>query len=162
MNWDELKQKAMPFVDKAKEAGFKALDFTQKQMQGTPVVLKNSAEFDAIKTEKRAIILSYTESDQNSREILLRTPVWGAQAWTDNAVLRFVILDANPDLAGYMGVSTPMHMSVWYEGEKTFETTQFDAMVAWWQDRCYTKKEGEAGVETPKPPESNPDPLAAK
>ncbi len=102
MNWEELKKKTMPFVDKAKEAGFKALDFTQKQMQSTPIVLKNVAEFEALKSEKRLIIITYKEADPVAREILLRTPMWGAQAWTDAATLRFLIADQTPELASHL------------------------------------------------------------
>ena len=58
MNWEALKQKTIPFVDKAKAAGIKALDFTQKQMQSTPITIKNEAEFETLKTEKRLIIIT--------------------------------------------------------------------------------------------------------
>jgi hypothetical protein len=40
MNWNSLTSKLDPYFDKAKEAGYKALDFTQKQLQNTPIVLK--------------------------------------------------------------------------------------------------------------------------
>lgn len=159
MNWEELKQKAMPFVTKAKEAGEKALDFTQKQMQSTPIVLKNITELEALISEKRLIVISYMPSDPLAHEILLRAPLWAAQAWTDAAVLRFLAIDQAPELVSHLGITTPVDMKVWYSGEKTYETNSFDSILTWWDTRCYTKSTDETSVAEGT---SQTDPLAIK
>lgn len=159
MNWEALKQKTIPFVDKAKAAGIKALDFTQKQMQSTPITIKNVAEFETLKAEKRLIIITYKESEPLAREILLRTPMWGAQAWTDAATLRFLVADQTPELVAHLGITTPVDMKVWYNGKKTYEANSFDSILAWWDTRCYTKSIDEASVAEGT---NQTDPLATK
>jgi len=64
MDWNALKQKtssylqkATPYVEKAKQYGGKALDFTQKQIQNTPIVLKTVAEYETLVVDAKRLIL---------------------------------------------------------------------------------------------------------
>ncbi len=122
MDWQALKQrtssyleKATPYVEKAKVYGGKALDFTQKQLQNTPIVLKNVAEYEALVIDvKRLILIGYDERDPLSQEILLRTPVWSTQAWSDNASLRLFSTQTSPELAAHFSPVSAVDMRVFY------------------------------------------------
>jgi hypothetical protein len=130
-----------PFFDKAKEAGYKALDFTQKQLQNTPIVLKTIDEYTLLRTSKRFVLIAYDEKDPIAREILLRSPVWSAQAWSDAAELRFVEISSAPDIIRNLGITTSMDMRVWYAGEETFRGSDIDSIKKWWKTRCYDGKD---------------------
>lgn len=147
-----LKEKAAPFVEKAKVAGFKAIDFTQKQLQNTPVVIKTIDEYKDFLTKKRIILIAYDETNSDSREILMRMPIWSAQAWSDAAEIRFVETSKESELATYLAVSTPVDMRVWYIGEETFHGSEVASIIKWWETRCYDGKfeENEKKSESPK------------
>lgn len=134
-------KKLDPLVDKTKEMGVKTLDFTQKQLQNTPIVLKTLAEFDAIRTSKRLIVICYDEKDPLSREILLRSLVWATKAWSDAAELRFVEKSASPDIISSLGVVTAVDMRVWYIGEETFHASEVSSILEWWKTRNYIATE---------------------
>lgn len=135
-----LMKKLDPFVEKAKQAGFKTLDFTQRQMQSTPLVLKTLPELDAIRLVKRLIVITYDQSDATSRELLLRAPIWATKAWSDAAELRWVEKSASPDIVSSLGMTTALDMRVWYIGEETFQGQDVDSILRWWQTRCYDGK----------------------
>jgi hypothetical protein len=111
---DPLIAKMDPYIDQAKNAGYKALDFTQKQLQNTPIVLKTVGEYELLRTSKRLILIAYDESDPLAREILLRSPVWSAQAWSDASELRFVEVSSATDIVRNLGIIAPIDMRVWY------------------------------------------------
>ncbi len=134
---DPLTAKLNPFLDKAKDVGFKALDFTQKQLQNTPIVLKTLAEYTILRESKRFILIAYDESDPLAREVLLRSPVWSTQAWSDAAEIRFVEVASAPDIVRNLGITTPLDMRVWYSGAETFHGTDVESMKNWWKTRCY-------------------------
>jgi hypothetical protein len=165
-----LMEKAAPLLDKAKDAWAKALDFTQKQLQNTPVVLKTVDELTNLKTNKRVIVIAYDQSHTSSREVLLRSPVWMAKAFSDIAELRFVESGSSSDLTNHLGISTPLDMHVWYIGEETFRSTALAEILGWWDSRCYDGKDEsrspekkEASSEAQKmSPDAPSDPLAGK
>lgn len=139
-----LKEKAWPMLEKAKVAGFKAIDFTQKQLQNTPVVIKTIDEYKDFLTKKRIILIAYDETQADSREILMRMPIWSAQAWSDAAEIRFVEVSKESELATYLAISTPVDMKVWYIGEETFHGSDVASIVKWWETRCYDGKYDDA------------------
>lgn len=168
MDWNSLKQKtssyiqkATPYMEKAKMYGNKALEFTQKQLQQTPIVLKTLAEYEASVVDiKRLILIGYDETNPLSQEILLRTPVWSTQAWSDNASLRFFSLQTSPEIAQQLGFLGGVDMRVYYIGEETFHTQDIDALKSWWKTRCYDGRCDEPAVsESPASPENPIDPL---
>lgn len=152
MNWSELKQKvvpyiekATPYVEKAKVYGGKALDFTQKQLQNTPIVLKNKDEYDAIVVDaKRLILIGYDESSPLAQELLLRSPVWSANAWSDNASLRFYTYTLAPDIMSHVGAVSPVDMRVYYQGNEVFHFSDIESIKNWWKNRNYVTIDTEA------------------
>ena len=122
MNWNDLKQKASPYlekltpyVEKGKIYGAKALDFTQKQLQNTPIVLKNVSEYESyLALSKRLILIGYNEEDPVTQEVLLRGPIWSTMAWSDNASLRFFSIQSSGELATHLGITSPVDMRVYY------------------------------------------------
>lgn len=167
---DPYMKKLDPLMDKAKEMGVKTLDFTQRQMQSTPLVLKTQAELDALRSAKRLIVIVYDQADASSREVLLRAPVWATKAWSDAAELRFVEKSASPDIVSSLGVTTPVDMRVWYIGEETFRGNEVAAILEWWKTRCYDGKEKvtdnaqvvEKDQKKDTPKTDVPDPLEGK
>ena len=158
MNWksltaklDPLTAKLNPFFDKAKDVGFKALDFTQKQLQNTPIVLKTLQEYTLLRESKRFILIAYDEDDILAREVLLRSPVWGTQAWSDAAEIRFVEVSSAPDIVRNLDITTPLDMRVWYIGSETFHATDIESIKNWWKTRCYD------GIETQEEASSSKD-----
>lgn len=135
-----LAEKAAPFIEKAKVAGFKAMDFTQKQLQNTPIVMKTVDEYKDFLTKKRGILIAYNESSLESREILLRSPIWSTQAWSDAAEVRFVETSKESELASHLAIQTPVDMKVWYIGQETFHGTDVASIMKWWETRCYDGK----------------------
>ncbi len=109
-----LAEKAAPFLEKAKVAGYKAMDFTQKQLQNTPIVMKTVDEYKDFLTKKRIILIAYDENSLESREILMRTPLWSTQAWSDAAEIRFVETSKESELTTHLAIQTAVDMKVWY------------------------------------------------
>ncbi len=144
MDWKSLTSKLDPYIEKmdpylekAKDAGYKALDFTQRQLQNTPIVLKNMEEYRLLLTSKRFILIAYDEKNPLSREIVLRSPVWSAQAWSDAAEIRFVEISKAPDIITHLGITNPVDMHIWYLGEETAHITDVESIKSWWKDRSY-------------------------
>lgn len=115
MDFSSLKNNILPFLskvktysnkasEKAKIYGDKALDFTQRQAQATPIFLKTEEAYTLHISEKRAILIAYDENEKIAQEVLLRSPVWAAKAWMDHAEIRYVSLTKNPDLARSIGI----------------------------------------------------------
>jgi hypothetical protein len=158
MNWSELKQKATPYiekatpyVEKAKTYGGKALDFTQKQLQNTPIVLKTMEEYDAaIVDAKRLILIGYDESNPLSQELLLRSPVWSANAWTDNASLRFYTYTLSPDITSHLGALPPVDMRVYFQWNEVYHLSDIESIKNWWKNRNYATLDPEAPETNPK------------
>lgn len=144
MDWKSLTdklnpitEKLNPYLDKAKDAGFRALDFTQKQLQNTPIVLKTLEEFTLLRESKRFILIAYDENEPVAREVILRSPVWSTQAWSDAAELRFVEVASAPEIVRNLGITTALDMHVWYNGLETFHETDVEAIKGWWKTRSY-------------------------
>ncbi len=154
-----LKEKAAPFLEKAKDAWFKALDYTQKQLQNTPLVLKTIEEYTDLRTKKRVIVIAYNQNAPESREILMRSPLWWTQAWSDASELRFIETSEESELISHIAITTSLDMRVWYIGEETFHATDLASILKWWETRCYDGKQEE---EKTKEAEVNADPLAWK
>lgn len=175
MDWKSLTskldpyiQKMDPYIDKAKNAGYKALDFTQKQLQNTPVVLKTMPEYELLRTSKRFILIAYDETHPDARDIVLRSPVWAARAWSDASELRFVEKGVSPDIIKNLDITTPLDMRVWYIWQETFHATDLLSIQAWWQTRLYdgsiveSPVSGEKSKNPPAQSDSIIDPLAGK
>jgi hypothetical protein len=178
-----LAEKAAPFLEKAKVAGYKAMDFTQKQLQNTPIVMKTVDEYKDFLTKKRIILIAYDEKSLESREILLRTPLWSTQAWSDAAEIRFVETSKESELTTHLAIQTAVDMKVWYIWEETFHGSDVASIMKWWEKRCYdgkyedtpkdekkettapdiTQPQTETNVEAkPEPIPETVDPLAGK
>lgn len=122
MNLASLKSKLLPFLDTAKEYGEKAkvyggkaLDFTQRQIQGTPIFLKDEESYNIHASARRAIVIGYDEESSLSQEVILRAPVWAAKAWTDAAEIRYISLTKSPELARIIKMTGPIEMRVSFE-----------------------------------------------
>ena len=178
-----LAEKAAPFLEKAKVAGYKAMDFTQKQLQNTPIVMKTVDEYKDFLTKKRIILIAYDEKSLESREILMRTPLWSTQAWSDAAEIRFVETSKESELTTHLAIQTAVDMKVWYIWEETFHGNDVASIMKWWEKRCYdgkyedtpkdekkettapdiTQPQTETNVEAkPEPIPETVDPLAGK
>ena len=178
-----LAEKAAPFLEKAKVAGYKAMDFTQKQLQNTPIVMKTVDEYKDFLTKKRIILIAYDENSLESREILMRTPLWSTQAWSDAAEIRFVETSKESELTTHLAIQTAVDMKVWYIWEETFHGSDVASIMKWWEKRCYdgkyedtpkdekkettapdiTQPQTETNVEAkPEPIPETVDPLAGK
>jgi hypothetical protein len=155
-----LAEKAAPFLEKAKVAGFKAMDFTQKQLQNTPIVMKTVDEYKDFLTKKRIIMIAYDETSLESREILMRIPLWSTQAWSDAAEIRFVETSKESELTTHLAIQTPVEMKVWYIWEETFHGSDVASILKWWQSRCYDGKyediKKDETKETPAPEATPP------
>ena len=131
-------EKITPYVEKGKIYGAKALDFTGKQIQNTPIALKNVTEYEKILTlSKRLILIAYDEEEAISQDIVLRSPVWSTMAWSDNASIRFFSIQSSSELATHLGITSPVDMRVYYGGGETHHFTDIESMKKWWKDRCY-------------------------
>ncbi len=167
MNFQDLIQKASPYlekmnpyVDKAKEYTGKALDFTQKQLQNTPIVLKNVTEYEGVLAlSKRLILIGYDENDAVTEDITLRLPVWSTLAWSDNAALKCIAVGNTAELANHLNIKSPVDMRVYYGGREMFRFTDIIAVKNWWADRCYIDEaqssELSADAEPPTPENTN-------
>lgn len=91
-------EKAHPYVKKAKVYGGKALDFTVKQAQATPLFIRTEEAFNIHASAKRAILIAYDETDEDVKNILLFLPIWASKAWIDGAELRYISLAEDKDL----------------------------------------------------------------
>ena len=175
MNWQELRQKSLPYlekitpyVDTAKEYSLKALDFTQKQLQNTPIVLKSITEYEVLVGMKRLILIGYDEKHPLAQELLIRAPLWSTLAWGDNATIRFYTPQGASELARHLHFDAPFDMRVYYGGNETFHAKDIEAIKAWWKDRCYdgldreksTPVESSASSSPIEPNEAVQDPLA--
>jgi hypothetical protein len=149
MNWQELKQKITPYIDTAKVYTGKAVDFTHKQVQGTPIFLRTLSEFESTLVDsKRLILIGYDEKDPIRDTVLLMGPVWTTQAWSDNAQVRFFSLEQSPDLVSHFQMHTPIDFRVFFTARETYHATDLDHVKSWWKDRCYIT-EGSEGEEVP-------------
>jgi hypothetical protein len=164
MDWNTLKnklqplaQKLHPYLEKAKNAGYKAVDFTGKQLQNTPLMIKTHDDYIDLQTRKRAILIGYDGTHPQAREVLLRAPLWGTQAWSDAADLRYIDTSLLPQLAREMGFLSPVNMRVWYTGKETFFTDDLSLLLNWWNGRCYDGLDPKTEVvpQTPMDPLGN-------
>ncbi len=72
-----LKTKSLPYLEKVKVYGEKALDFTAKQVATTPLFLKTEEEYNILASAKRSIFLAYDESHLEIKNKALMFPIWG-------------------------------------------------------------------------------------
>ena len=168
MNFSNLKKNILPFLskaksywDKAKIYGEKALDFTQRQAQNTPIFLKTEEAYNIHVSAKRAIFIAYDEEKKVAQEVLLRSPVWAAKAWMDNAEIRYLSITQNPDLARTLGVIGPIELRISYEWYEYIRTNDIGAMKQWWENRRYQKEEPGEKIEK-EVSKKEVDPLAGK
>jgi hypothetical protein len=110
MDWNSLKQKINPYIEKAtpyintaKQYGKKVVVFAEDQLQTTPLFIKKQAEYDDLLIAKRTIILAYDETNVNAEQIRKYSPVWITRAFMDNATLRFISFSECHDLARNLG-----------------------------------------------------------
>jgi hypothetical protein len=148
MNWQNITDKLNPYIakmdpylDKAKQYGQKAAEFAEDQIQTTPLFVRNQAEYDALVTEKRVVLIAYDESDPVSQDIRLLSPVWLTRAFMDTARLRYISLRESSDLAASLGLISPLDMRVVYQGQETVHLTTMADIRAWWQSPVYIKTE---------------------
>lgn len=151
MDWNSLKQKINPYIEKAspyintaKEYSKKAVVFAEGQLQTTPLFIKNQAEYDDLLITKRTIILAYDETDTSAEKIRKYSPVWMTRAFMDNATLRFISLSECHDLASSLGLIGPLDMRVRLDGTETVSLQTIDAIIQWWKSPVY--KNAEANV----------------
>lgn len=154
-NWQDIKTKATPYlekitplVNKAKDLGGKAVDFTGKQLQNTPIVLKNEEEFETLKKEKRFILIATEDGSKEAQEILLWSPVWSTIVWTENASLRFLSISTTPELARSQDFIGPVSMKVYWNGEVKHSFSDLPSLKKWWENRDYDGGENRTS-ETP-------------
>lgn len=122
MNWKNITDKLNPYIIKmdpylktAREYGQKATEFAEDQVQATPLFIRSQAEYDALITEKRAIIIAYDETDIVAQEIRILSPVWLTRAFMDTTRLRYISLIESRDLASNLGLTSPLDMRVRFE-----------------------------------------------
>ena len=172
MNWQQLKQKMTPYIDKAKPyiekakvyTG-KAVDYTHKQVQSTPIFVRTVAEFESILVDsKRLILIGYDETDLIRDTILLLGPVWATQAGGANARIRYFSKLESPDLVTHFQMHTPIDFRVYYTARETYHATDLDHVKSWWKDRCYITEGSEGDEWETKTPEKEVswDPLWAQ
>lgn len=86
-----IKEKLTPYIEKATDAGKKALVFTEKQVQTTPIFLKTETEYhDHVHANKRSIVIAYDENHEIAHTIRMMMPIWATLAWTDTASLKYM------------------------------------------------------------------------
>lgn len=161
MNWQNITDKLNPYIakmdpylDLAKKYGKKAAEFTEEQIQATPLFVRSQTEYDTLITEKRVVIIAYDETDPVAQEIRLLSPIWLTRAFMDTARLRYISLTESRDLAMSLGLTSPIDMRVRFAGEETVHLADISGIKSWWQNPVYTKIE----------PKDQPiiDPLAGK
>ena len=161
MNWQNITDKLNPYIakmdpylDRAKQYGKKAAEFAEEQIQTTPLFVRSQAEYDALITDKRVIIIAYDETDLVAQEIRLLSPVWLTRAFMDTARLRYISLTESRDLAMSLGLTSPLDMRVIYQWQETAHLTDISDSKSWWLSPVYTNIE----------PKDQPitDPLAGK
>lgn len=99
---------------------------------------------------KRFILIGYDESSPLSQEIVLRTPLWSANAWTDNASLRFYTYTLSPDITSHLGALPPVDMRVYYQGNEVHHFSDIESIKNWWKNRNYAILDTEAPQTNPK------------
>ncbi len=122
MDWKKLTEtmtpyisKMDPYLDRAKQYGKKAAEFTEEQIQMTPLFIKTQAEYDTLITEKRVILIAYDETQPIAQEIRLLSLLWLTRAFMDTARLRYVSLVESRDLATHLGLMSPLDMRVIFQ-----------------------------------------------
>jgi hypothetical protein len=98
MDWNKITNTLNPYLTKAKEFGKKAAEFTENQIQTTPIFIKTQAEYDALINEKRVILISYDETHAVANDIRLFSTMWITRAFVDNAKIKFISLTQSRDL----------------------------------------------------------------
>ncbi len=158
MNWNQFTEKMTPYVNKAKEYWQKAVKFTENQIQTTPLFIKTQAEYDAVITEKRVVIIWYDEAHTLATEIQLLSTVWLTRAFMDNTKLRFIWLSESSDFARNIGIIGPLDMRVRFEWEETYHFNDITEIKKWWQATVYKKATWDNAIKDAP----SVDPLAAK
>lgn len=169
MDLSSLKKNILPLWGKtktlwktAKVYGEKALDFTQRQAQSTPIFLKTEEAYNIHTSAKRAVFIAYDEEKKVAQEVLLRSPVWVAKAWMDNAEIRYLSITQNPDLARTLGIVWSIEMRVSYEWYEYLRTNDIGTMKQWWENRRYQKEETPEEQKKPFQPSKDADPLESR
>ena len=138
MNIASLKEKLTPYIEKAKDASQKALVFTEKQVQNTPIFLKNEEEYNIHITAKYAIVVAYDETHEVAHTVRMMMPIWSAQAWTDMAKLRYISNKKDGELVQSLGYTLPFSLRVFCLGNEVARFDDITLAGAWWKNRVYT------------------------
>lgn len=112
------------------------------------MAIRTLAEYEKERENKRLIILFYDTHSEEGKNVLIHTPLWATQAWGDAAVMKLAEKSTAPEVFSHFDVSHPVEMRVWYAGSETFHGETYDAVVAWWRDRCYDGKSESHETET--------------
>jgi hypothetical protein len=116
MDWKSLTDKLNPLVNKAKELGKKAAEFTEDKIQMTPLFIRTMDEYTKFLTEKRTILVAYDNSvDAVADEVRLHSSMWMARAFMDAAGLKFVSINEYPELAHHIGLTGSLDMRIRYQ-----------------------------------------------
>ncbi len=133
----ELADKTAPFVQKAKSYGSSAVAYIGKQIETTPIFIKNEEEFNMHIHAKRAILIAYDGREEMSEYVRLMMPVWATQAWSDAAELKYLEISTYPDLAKTLNIVGPIEMRVIYSGEESVRHSTLQAIKDWWKTCNY-------------------------
>ncbi|MBX9809747.1 hypothetical protein K2X92_05145 [Candidatus Gracilibacteria bacterium] len=159
MDWNKFTEKMTPYMNKAKEFGKKAAEFAEDQIQMTPIFIKTQADYDNLITEKRIIIVAYDEANLVSSEVRLLSSVWITRAFMDNAKIKFVSFTESLEFARNLGLTAPLDMRVYFEGNEVYHFSTIEDIKKWWKSPVYKVDAKEPVVQTSQ---ESPDPLAGK
>lgn len=146
MDWKNLKEKTQwliekskPIVNKAKEYGSSAIAFAGKQIEQTPIFIKNEEDYNIHMSAKRAIFVAYDQKWNASEFVRMMIPVWWTQAWTDAAEIKYLETDTHKELAEILNIQWPVEMRVYYSWTEYARHNSLDEIKKWWKDRNYKK-----------------------
>jgi hypothetical protein len=159
MDWNKITEKMTPYMNKAKEFGKKAAEFTEDQIQMTPIFIKTQTEYDNLLTEKRIIVIAYDETHPICSEIRLLSTVWITRAFIDNAKIKFLSLTESLDLAKNIWFTGPVDMRVYFEWNEVQHLINIEDIKKWWKSPIYKVETTDNPIKTE---ESILDPLAGK
>lgn len=103
-------------VNASVEALAKTTDFTYENLKKTPVMLKVPADFEAVRSQKRLVILCLGKDDPISKNMILQLPILFSKAWIESATLKTIAAEDSSDLVKILEVATP-GVLIYCEGE---------------------------------------------
>ncbi len=160
MDWNKITNTLNPYLTKAKEFGKKAAEFTENQIQTTPIFIKTQAEYDALINEKRVILISYDETHAVANDIRLFSTMWITRAFVDNAKIKFISLTQSRDLVSNLWLVDSIDMRVFFEWNQIHQITEINKIKDWWKNPIY--KMEESSVQSESTETAPIDPLSGK